>query len=371
MIVALFPELLATGGVQRAGRHAAAVLAGFAGSRGMPYRFLSLNDVAGAHRDSVGRQEFDFCGFGRAKARFISTVLGHALSGPQLVVAAHPNLAPLAWVVKTLVPKVKTAIVTYGVEVWAPLPARRRWALRVADFVLAISSDTARNLVAVQHVREERVRCLPLGVDPEFSSVAIATGAETNDSRAFPCGRTVLTVGRQAASDSYKGVDLLIQAVSRLLPSIRGLSLIVIGDGTDRPRLERLAQELGVRGHVHFWGNVPADTLKTAYRRCDVFAMPSSGEGFGLVFLEAMAFGKPVIGGAHGGTLDVIENGVTGYLVPHGDLDQLAHSLGRLLVDDGLRKDMGRRAEERVRTTYLFEHFTRRLTDILEEACTA
>ena len=82
-----------------------------------------------------------------------------------------------------------------------------------------------------------------------------------------------------------------------------------------------------------------------------------------------MAFGKAVIGGAHGGTPDVVEDGVTGYLVRHGDLDSLAHALERLLTDDGLRKEMGRRAQEQVHSTFLFEHFERRLTDILEQAC--
>src|SRR5919106_814623 len=95
--------------------------------------------------------------------------------------------------------------------------------------------------------------------------------------------------------------------------------------------------------------------------------MPSSGEGFGLVFLEAMAFGKPVVGGAHGGTLDIIEDGVTGYLVSHSDVDRLAQVLERLLADDGLRKQIGRRAQERIREAYLFEHFHTRFTDMLEE----
>lgn len=367
MIVGLFPELLATGGVQRSGRHTAAALAQYAARLGMPNRFLSLNDPRGLHRAKVGQLDFEFRGFGREKGHFAGAALRHALDRPRLALAAHPNLAPLTWLMKAVAPGVRTMIATYGMEVWGPLPGLRRWTLQRANLVLAPSSDTARHLVAEQGVPEERVRCVPLGLDPEFTAGAAAKGGEA-DPNWFPNGRMVLTVGRQAMSERYKGVDLLIRVMPQLLSSVPDLCLVVIGDGDDRPRLERMAQELHLNGRVRFWGNVPTETLVTAYLQCHVFAMPSKAEGFGLALLEAMAFGKPVVGGAHGGTLDIIEDGVTGYLVPYGDVDRLAQVLERLLKDARLRDEVGRRAQERVRSTYLFEHFQARLTDSLEEA---
>jgi glycosyltransferase involved in cell wall biosynthesis len=179
----------------------------------------------------------------------------------------------------------------------------------------------------------------------------------------------VLTAARQAAGDRDKGIDLLIKAVSRLIVAVPDVSLIVIGDGPDGARLKRVAEECGVGARVHFLGSVSSQTLAAAYRRCDVFALPSRKEGFGLVFVEAMAFGKPVVGGAHGGTPDIIEDGVTGFLVCHGDVDKLTQALERLLTDERLRREMGRWAQERVRNRYLFEHFQVRMTDILEETC--
>ena len=177
----------------------------------------------------------------------------------------------------------------------------------------------------------------------------------------------VLTVGRQAMSEHYKGVDILIRAMPQLLGSVPDLCLVVIGDGDDRPRLERMAQELCLNDRVHFWGNVPVETLVAAYQRCDVFAMPSKAEGFGLTLLEAMAFGKPVVGGAHGGPLDIIEDGVTGYLVSHGDVDGLVQVVARLLKDERLRREVGQRAQAQVRKRYLFEHFQARLIAALDE----
>jgi len=144
---------------------------------------------------------------------------------------------------------------------------------------------------------------------------------------------------------------------------VPNIQLVIAGDGDDRPRLEALAQESGVQEQVFFLGSLPASSseLLYSYSNCEIFALPSKGEGFGLVFLEAMAFGKPVIGGAHGGTPDVIEDGVTGYLVKHGDVGQLANVLTGLLTDPQLRNAMGARARERVRTHYLFRSFADQL----------
>jgi len=111
------------------------------------------------------------------------------------------------------------------------------------------------------------------------------------------------------------------------------------------------------------------EELRSCYARCEVFALPSKGEGFGLVFLEAMAAGKPVVGGAHGGTPDVVEDGVTGVLVPHGDAERLAGALEQLLVDARRNAEMGRRGRERVEQIYRFEHFSTRLKEILRTLC--
>jgi len=145
----------------------------------------------------------------------------------------------------------------------------------------------------------------------------------------------------------------------------------VVGDGDDLPRIQRLAARAGVADRVHFLGRIPPHSpeLLACYAHADLFVLPSKGEGFGIAFLEAMAFGKPVVGGAHGGTPDVIEDGVCGYLVPHGDVDRLAEALERLLLDEAHRAELGRRARARVESHFLFAQFRERLVGILNELC--
>jgi phosphatidylinositol alpha-1,6-mannosyltransferase len=143
----------------------------------------------------------------------------------------------------------------------------------------------------------------------------------------------------------------------------------VVGEGDDRARLEQLAADLGVAGQVHFVGELTARELAACYRQCDAFVMPSSVEGFGLVFLEAMACGKPVVGGAHGGTTDIIADGQNGYLVPPDEIGRLAEVLEKLIAHDDLRRELGRRGQERVAQNYLFEHFRSRLLRLMDEIC--
>jgi glycosyltransferase involved in cell wall biosynthesis len=366
-LVGLFPELGAPGGIQRACRHVAAVLAAHAGPDAGAYHFLSLNDAAGERRDTVGELSFSFRGFARSKFRFALSSLAAGRQAP-LVFAAHPNLAPVGWAVKKLF-GARLVVMAWGIDVWEPLPALRRRALGGVDAVLAISRDTARSVVAVQGVKKERVRLLPLALEPAFWQAAQRRDASLPPG--FPQGRILLSVARLAAVEGYKGIDTVIQALPKLAATIPDVQYVIVGDGDDRPRLEALSRDLGVANRVHFLGKLDAlsTELVACYANCDVFVLPSKGEGFGLVFLEAMALGKPVIGGAHGGTPDVIEDGVTGFLVPHGDVPAVTEKVQSLLANDALRREIGERARQRVERDFLFERFESRLAGILEELC--
>jgi glycosyltransferase involved in cell wall biosynthesis len=368
--VGLFPELLATGGIQRAGRHMAAVLAGMAARQDATYRFLSLNDPAGEHRSKVEGIEFRFTGFECSKTRFL--LAARAAGRPRLIFVAHPNLAPVGWLLQKR-SGAGMAVVAWGIEVWEPLAARRRWALQAADAILAISHYTAEKVVEIQGVAPSRVQILPLALDPSFLASLGETALTNGLPAKYPRGRIILSVTRLAASEGYKGIDTVIQALPRLRSAVPDVKYVVIGDGDDRPRLEQLSREAGIGDCVHFVGRLDGASpeLRACYRNCDVFVLPSKGEGFGLVFLEAMAYGKPVVGGAHGGALDVIEDGKTGFLVPHGDVPGLAGALEKLLIDAELRRRLGEQGRARVLSQFCFDSFQARLERIVAEMCAA
>jgi phosphatidyl-myo-inositol dimannoside synthase len=375
VLIGLFPELDAPGGVQRAGRHLASVMTEFAASRAMECRILSLNDGPELKRLKVAEREIVFTGSERAKGRFLMTAIRTARrpvskgkSKTKLVVAGHPNLAPVVRAMRFAAPRVKSIIYTHGVEVWEPLTRLRRMALRSANLVLAPSKYTAEQVAAVQGVAPEIIRVLPWALDPQFEALA-PQAAKSAAPANFPEGRVVLTVGRWRADERYKGMDTLITALPRLLPRFPELQLAAVGDGDDRAWLEDLAQETGVERHVHFLSGLSYAELAACYAHCEMFALPSKGEGFGLVYLEAMACGKPVIGGAHGGAPEVIDDGKTGYLVPHGDAAQLATAIETLLANPALEQEMGRRGKQRVENEFRFSVFAKSFRKILRELC--
>ncbi|HYT19210.1 MAG TPA: glycosyltransferase family 4 protein [Candidatus Polarisedimenticolia bacterium] len=368
MLIGLFPELDAPGGVQRAGRHLAAVLTEFAASRGMECRLLTLNDSPELHRMALAGREFVFTGCEHAKGRFTVTAVKAARRKAKLVLAAHPNLTPVVQAMRIVAPRMKSIVCAHGADVWEPLGILQRLALRHSNLVLAPSKDTAEHVATEQGVPEERIRVLPWGLDPQFEAL-ISPGSHPVLPENFPSGRVILSVGRWLAAERYKGMDTLITALPRLLTQRPEVQLVLVGSGDDRAWLEDLAEQTGVNRHVHFLTGLTYSEIAACYAACEIFAMPSGGEGFGLVYLEAMACGKPVIGGLHGGAPEVIQDGVTGYLVPHGDPIQLAISMETLLADPVHAKEMGARAKQRAEHDFRFNVFAKSLKKILREQC--
>lgn len=366
-IVGLFTDVLPMGGVQRAGRHVAAVAAKFAADQGMTARFLSLNDPQGLHTVRVGSLEFSVSGYAGSKIQFAWAALRAAGRKPALVIALHPHLAPIVWAMRARGRKFRSIVFTHGVEVWQPLGWPRGAALRNADLVIGPSADTVQHLISEQGILPGKTQRLPWGLDPDFEGRIAATDPlAAAPPPGFPLsGQIVLTVGRWDSAEKYKGADTLIAALPHVLKAAPDASLVLVGDGDDRPRLQHLARDLGVSERTHFLHGLTPEQLSACYANCHVFALPSSGEGFGLVFLEAMAHAKPVIGGAHGGIPDIAEDGVTGLLVPHGDVERLAQALESLFSNPNIAREMGARGRDRLAKKFSFAQFQTQLTQIL------
>jgi phosphatidyl-myo-inositol dimannoside synthase len=368
-IICLFPELLGIGGIQEAGRMAAAALVSIAARTKWSIEILSLNDTAGPHSLTYAGQAISFRGFGRSKMSFVISSIAStrrsSKSAIPVIFAAHPYLAVPADLMRRVSPHSKAVVLAHGVEVWQPLPGYRRRALVRADLVIAPSRYTVEKLIDVQGVAPDKTQKLAWPLSPSFLQLAEAP-ADLPVPPSFPRkALVILTVGRWARSERYKGADSLIRAVAQLRGIHTDLQLAAVGGGDDLPRLRELANTLGIADRVHFLENLTREEIAACYVQADLFALPSTGEGFGLVFLEAMAFSKAVVGVAWGGTTDVVQDGVNGLLVPPRDPGALEQALGRLLGDESLRKQLGRRGAEIVRQKYRFNNFEAALETIL------
>jgi phosphatidyl-myo-inositol dimannoside synthase len=363
-IAALFPELLGVGGIQEAGRLTAAALAQIAASRGWDTDFLSLNDAPRTGTVSCNDRNVEFRGFSRSKGRFILAAMASARKQTRVALAMHPHLARVAAQMKRLQPQLQMAVMSHGVEVWKPLSTFPRKAFLKADLFIAPSTYTLEKVIEVQGAARAKTKHIPWPLNPDFLEMA-----EKPESLPvppdFPKGLVVMAAARLAADERYKGVDQLIRAVAQLAPKIPSLHLVVVGNGDDLPRHERMARELGVSGRLRFFQGLSPTEIAGCYSQCDVFALPSTGEGFGFVFLEAMAFGKPVIGAAAGGVTDIVQHGQNGLLVLTRQSGQLAQSLELLLTNKSLRVELGQKGADIVRLKYRFDGFLSELEHLL------
>jgi len=290
---------------------------------------------------------------------------------PDLVICVHLALGPIGWLLASLRRR-PYWIVVHGIEAWALLPGWKRVALRQAHRVVVTSSFNREQVVKRHGIDARRIANLPCTIDETLLSVETATGGVHryfSDDR-----RVVLTVARMAASEDYKGHDVVLRALPSVVARVPNLSYVVVGDGDDRARLERLVKELGLREHVVFTGEVNDTELASIYRRSEVFVLPArtvidernpKGEGFGIVFLEAMAFGKPVIGPRYGAPAELIRHGENGLLVDPEDPASVAKALLNLLTNPDLAREMGKAGSKWVREHYSYGSFCELLRDIL------
>ncbi len=187
------------------------------------------------------------------------------------------------------------------------------------------------------------------------------------DARVADKSPSLLTVARINKVENFKGHDVVLRALPRLLERYPDLVYDVVGDGDARPELEQLARSLGVADAVRFRGIVSDKQLSTIYADASVMVMPSAREGFGFVFLEAMAHGTPAIGGNIDAAPEVISDGETGFVVDPYSVDAVAAAIDRVLGDHGLRERMSRAAVARAHAHFGFERFRTQLIDQLAE----
>jgi phosphatidyl-myo-inositol dimannoside synthase len=247
-----------------------------------------------------------------ARQRFDLVFCGHLYAVPLAAAVARLARAPL-WVQ------------AHGIEAWQPPGALYRRGLAAAALVTSVSRYTRARLLAWADVAPDRLRVLPNTVASRYAP----RGKPHDLARHHGLGgrRIVLTVARLSAAERYKGHDRLIAALPAVLARVPDAACLMVGSGDDRPRLERLAREAGVGDRVVFAGQIGDADLPQYFALADAFAMPSTGEGFGVAFLEAAASGLPVIGANRDGSVDALAEGRIGRLVDPDDGGAIAAAI--------------------------------------------
>jgi phosphatidyl-myo-inositol dimannoside synthase len=254
----------------------------------------------------------------RGKLAFVRSATTASLRGPyDWIVCGHVNLLPVARVASALL-GAPIVLLIYGIDVWTPTRSRlvNLMIPRVAAWV-SISDCTTNRL---RSWSPEPVRAFLCPNAIELSEYAVGPKSEALLDRYGLRDRTVLlTLGRLDSRERYKGIDEVMTLLPELSRSIPTLSYVVAGDGDDRHRLEQKARALGVAERVVFTGRVPEAEKADVYRLADAYVMPGRGEGFGFVFLEAMACGIPVVASKVDGSREAARDGKLGVIVDPDD----------------------------------------------------
>ena len=316
-------------------------------------RLLALNDTvvdSGDLRRYGSERLDDWYVCSRKKDRFVKAALRMS-RGCDTVICGHVAQLPVALAARCLNPRLRYYLVAHGIEVWRRFSLAERLALRRAEKILCVSDFTRRELLRQCPLPDGRAVVLHNALDPYMEVRPGPPLAGTPP--------VILTITRLNFADRYKGVDLLIEAMPAIRQSVPAATLRVIGRGDDLPRLQKLCRRLKLEGAVEFLGFVSDEDMATELDRCHLFALPSSREGFGLVFLEAMAHGRPCLGARAGGIPEVITP-ETGMLVEAGDVAALAAACREALQRPWDAAAILRRADD-----FSYPQFKRRLAALL------
>ncbi len=353
-VLLLLTDLYANGGIQRFNRTFLAACV----RMDVRCDVLSLHDTEA----SIGRHAADpkVCvrGFGGHRLAFIAAAFATLWRRRyDRIFIGHINLlVPILAIARLgLATWTPTYLVAHGIEVWCGISPARQRALRRITRVLCVS-----------HYTRTRLQELVPGLDP--ARLRIFPNALSEIWRCQPDGdgqsivpeRYILSVTRLHRGDRYKGLVTVIEALSMVADT--DLHHVVVGHGNDAAFLQGVAFRLGIAHRIHFLNRVSDDELMDLYARCMAFVLPSGKEGFGIVFLEAMYFGAPVIAAAEKGALDVVRHEETGLLVRFGDVPALCAAIERIIADPALRERLRRGGKAAVTDAgaFTFERFVER-----------
>ena len=255
---------------------------------------------------------------------------------PERVFCGHIKLAPL---IKNLCQPlgISYTILTYGKEVWEKLPPKYQIAMTQADSIWTISRYTRDRTCELNNLNPDKFQIVPCTVNENIFTIG-SKKAHLLEKYDLVGAKILMTVARLRSTDIYKGVDVTIQALPQIAKTFPNVKYLVIGRGDDRPRLTKLAADLGVSEKVIFAGFVPTADLAEHYKLADAYVMPSQ-EGFGIVYLEALACGIPVLAGDADGSADPLQDGKLGWRVPHRDSAAVAVACVEMLRGEDKRCD--------------------------------
>ena len=324
----------ATGGIEKVCRIAGKALHEINLQEGGRTDIYSMHD---RQQDAAGNTYFPddiFTGFGAVKIKFVlkAVMLGRKMD---VIILSHINLLLVGWLIKIIHPKVKLIMIAHGIEVWEKQPWYKIIKLRYCDLILPVSAFTGDVMVKKHGIDPAKMQVLNNCLDPNLP-IWIKTDKDPQLLKRYgfiESDQIIFTLTRLSAGEKYKGYDKVIEAMESLVKNNPQLKYLIAGkyDTEEKSRLDKLIAVKKLGDHIVFAGFVPDDELAAHFNLATLYVMPSRKEGFGIVFIEAMHYGLPVIAGNQDGSVDALAYGEFGLLVDPTDSAAISQAIEKVL----------------------------------------
>jgi phosphatidyl-myo-inositol dimannoside synthase len=350
-IVHLIHERIgAIGGIQRFDLRVLRALSAISSDLGYELEILALNGIAPGVTLPDGTRLTSAHG---SRAKLLWLLLQRHWRGLDMVYVAHVRLQKAVWLARLLFFRSRYLLFVHGIESWSAGRTRRNRFIaraivnRSVDDIVSVSRFTARKVVAAFALKRQKLHLLTNALDVPPTVVHSPIARSSHDG-----SPAILTVARMDKHDMQKGIAPALRAIAILVQAFPGLKYRIIGDGVLRNDHEALARQLGLESQVEFLGHIPENELEGIYDSSDIFLLPSSKEGFGIVFLEAWRHGLPIVCGNVDASAEVVEDGIDGFTVDPEDPSAIAQAIRALLIDPAMRLQFATRGRSKLVVKY-------------------
>ncbi len=311
-------------------------------------------------------------GYSERKSQFVAGSLIAARKFDTIVIG-HINMAVVGYLIKKVYPSKRVLLITHGIDVWHQVGGIKQKFLNVVDGILSVSQFTKSKLIELNNVPDEKIKVFPNTIDPYFSIPASLSKDNTMRMR-YGIGEdtfVLYTLTRLSSTELFKGYDKVLVALKEVIKTNPNVHYVIAGkyDEKEKSRIDNIVEDNGLQGHVTLTGFLKEEELTAHYQMADTYIMPSKKEGFGIVFIEALVCGVPVIGGNADGSADALLQGELGTLVNPDSVEDIVGAIKKHISER--ERDNETKVKEKQQKTiehYAFDKYTQRLKNLLVES---
>ncbi len=306
-----------------------------------------------------------FSGFNAAKGTFIMRAVSEGINS-KVVILSHINLLVAAWIIKKTSPNTTIILMAHGIEIWNPLTTRKLMMLAACDKIVSVSSFTKNKIISLHQLQAEKCLVLNNCIDPFLQRPSVKKRSADLVQRYSLQENDIvlLTLTRLSFRDRYKGYGYVLESLVEIVAVNKNIKYILAGGYKDSEKeyIDEMVARFGLQDNVIVSGFLLEEELAAHFALADIYVMPSVKEGFGIVFVEAMYYGTPVIAGNADGSTDALLQGKLGLLIEPDNPKAITEALQKMITnrktyepDHALLMD-----------NFGYEHYKERLKEVLE-----